>query len=68
MGNKIILKGPRRQKQTQEQNFKKTTGVGKLGWFMSKTKTATSPSREGEPTGTGQTKSVAGVDIKSYKV
>ena len=32
--NEIELKGPRRQKQTQEQNEK---GVGKLGWFMSKT-------------------------------
>ena len=27
-------------------------GVGKLGWFMSKTYTATSPPREGEPVGT----------------
>ena len=27
-------------------------GVGKLGWFMSKTQTATSPPRGGEPTGT----------------
>ena len=26
-------------------------GVGKLGWFMSKTYTATSPPREGEPAG-----------------
>ena len=32
--NEIQLKGPERQKQTQEQNEK---GVGKLGWFMSKT-------------------------------
>ena len=28
-------------------------GVGNLGWFMSKTLTATSPPREGEPAGTG---------------
>ena len=33
--NEIQLKGPKRQKQTQEQNNKKK--VGKLGWFMSKT-------------------------------
>ena len=25
--------------------------MGKLGWFMSKTSTATSPPREGEPVG-----------------
>ena len=30
LGNKIQLKGPYRQKQTQEQKK-----VGKLGWFMS---------------------------------
>ena len=29
-------------------------GVGKLGWFMSKAQTATSPPREGEPAGTGR--------------
>ena len=29
-------------------------GVGKLGRFMSKTETATSPPREGEPVGTGR--------------
>ena len=27
-------------------------GVGKLGWFMSKTSTATSPPRQGDPEGT----------------
>ena len=27
-------------------------GVGKLGWFVSKTSTSTSPPREGEPAGT----------------
>ena len=32
--NEIQLKGPQIQKQTQEQNKK---GVGKFGWFMSKT-------------------------------
>ena len=32
--NKIQLKGPLRQKQSQEQNKK---GVGKLGWLMLKT-------------------------------
>ena len=32
--NEIQLKGPKRQKYTQEQNKK---GVGKLGWFMSGT-------------------------------
>ena len=47
--NETQLKGPLRQKQTQEENKKR---VGKLGWFMSKTKTATSPPREGEPAGT----------------
>ena len=30
-------------------------GVGKLRWFMSKTLTATSPPREGEPVGTHYT-------------
>ena len=30
----------------------KLKGVGKLGWFMSKTSTTTSPRREGEPVGT----------------
>ena len=29
-------------------------GVGKLGWFMSKAQTATSPPREGVPAGTGR--------------
>ena len=29
--------------------------VGKLGWFMSKTLTVTSPPREGEPVGTCET-------------
>ena len=33
--NEIQLKGLSEQKQTQEKNKKK--GVGKLGWFMSKT-------------------------------
>ena len=32
--SEIQLKGPQRQKHTQEQNEK---GVGKLGWFMSET-------------------------------
>ena len=30
-------------------------GVGKLGWFVSKTSTAASPPREGEPAGTTKT-------------
>ena len=30
-------------------------GVGKLGWFMSKTKTAISPPRQGEPGGLKKT-------------
>ena len=46
--NEIQLKGPSRQKQTQEQNLKK--GVGKLGWF--KDINRKSPPREGEPVGT----------------
>ena len=29
----IQLKGPQRQKQTQDQNKKDKKGVGKLGWF-----------------------------------
>ena len=37
------------KKQTQEQKKK---GVGKLGWFMSKTSTVASPPREGEPSET----------------
>ena len=28
--------------------------MGKLGWFMSETETATSPPREGEPVGTSE--------------
>ena len=31
---------------------KRINRVGKLGWFMSKTQTATSPPREGEPAAT----------------
>ena len=30
--------------------------MGKLGWFMSKTYTVTSPPREAEPVGTNRTK------------
>ena len=31
--NEIQLKGPSRQKQTQQQNEKKKKRMGKLGWF-----------------------------------
>ena len=34
------------------QKNRKKKGVGKLGWFISKTSTATAPPREGEPAGT----------------
>ena len=36
-------------------------GVGKVGWFMSKTKPATSPPREGELAGTSSTNSKSSV-------
>ena len=35
---------------------KRVKGVGKLGWFMSRTQTFTSPPREGEPAGTKKKK------------
>ena len=38
-----------RNRQTQEQNQKEW--ASKLGWFMSRTETATSPPQEGEPVG-----------------
>ena len=46
--NEIQLKGPYRQKQTQEQNKKEWASL--VG--LSQTKTVTYPPREGEPAGT----------------
>ena len=42
------MKGP----QERNRHKNRVKGVGKLGWFMSKTQTLTSPPREGEPAGT----------------
>ena len=44
----IQVKGP----QERNRHKKRVKGVGKLGWFMSRTQTLTSPPREGEPAGT----------------
>ena len=46
--NEIQLKGPQRQKKTQEQNKKEC--ASSVGSFQKQT--ATSPTREGEPSGT----------------
>ena len=35
-----------------KRSMNRIKGVGKLGWFMSRTQTLTSPPREGEPAGT----------------
>ena len=48
--NEIQLKGPKRQKTTQEQNKKKRSRQARLAYV--KRITATSPPREGEPAGT----------------
>ena len=42
------MKGP----YERNRHKKRVKGVGKLGWFMSRTQTLTSPPREGEPAGT----------------
>ena len=35
-----------------KRSMNRIKGVGKLGWFISRTQTLTSPPREGEPAGT----------------
>ena len=49
------MKYGRKGHKDRNRRKNRTKGVGKLGWFMSKTKTAASPPREGEPAGTGVT-------------
>ena len=43
-----------RATKTEKDTRTEYQGVGKLGWFMSKTETATSPPREGDSAGTRQ--------------
>ena len=53
--NKMQVKGPLERNRHKN----RVNGVGKLGWFMSRTQTLTSPPRGGEPAGTSTRKSVS---------
>ena len=60
---KYSLKGYKDRNRHPKKKEKKKKGVGKLGWFMSETKTATSPPREGQSAGTDETASDTFTDV-----